>query len=73
MNYLQSVSKKSEPDANLLISPMSVAVVMLMINAGAKNRTSFQIKKALHLENVTDNAINDQMNQLLKTLKVYFR
>ena len=70
-NLFQAICKKSGPDDNFLLSPASVAVVMLMINAGARHNTSQQIKKALYLENVQDDAINAQMNKLLKTIKVF--
>ena len=54
------------------MSPVSVAIVMLMMNAGAKHNTSLQIKKALNLDNFTDDDINKQMSGLLTKIKVLF-
>ncbi len=56
-----------QPDDNLFISPLSISTALSMTANGAAGDTWSGIKKTLHLEDVSD----DEMNEAYKTLVPY--
>jgi len=67
---IQSLAKKLEPSENLLISPFSLASVLAMALAGAKENTAIQLKETLQLTNFTDEEIYTTIGNLVRSVKV---
>jgi len=62
--------KEAGISENLLISPFSVAVVLMMAYVGAKDITAFQIKNSLQLGKFLDEKIYEIVGNLVRSLKV---
>jgi len=70
--FLQTVATKLGPSENLLISPFSLAAVLSMTLAGAKNNTAIQLKNTLQLTHFSDEEIYTTVGNLVRSLnKVY--
>eukprot|EP00794_Sanderia_malayensis_P011129 gene11129-12300_t len=69
--YKQTVQMSSEAD-NLLLSPLSVYLSMVMLRAGAARESARQIEAALNFDKATVNssAINKAMQSFMGQLKV---
>jgi len=69
---LQSVATKLGPSENLLISSFSLATVISMALASAKEKTAIQLKNNLQLTNFTDEKIYATITNLVQIVKVYY-
>jgi len=67
---LQSVATKLGPSENLLISPFSLASVLAMALAGAKENTAIQLKHTLQLTHFTDEQIYATVGNLVQSVRV---
>jgi len=62
--------KDAGASENMLLSPFSVAVVLIMAYIGAKDITAYQIKNALQLAKFSDEKIYEIVGSLVRSLKV---
>ena len=64
------IGQNQTSSENILISPFSVAVALLMAHIGARGNTAKQIKSALPFTGLTDEEIYNDVGNLYKSAKV---
>ncbi|ESN95901.1 hypothetical protein HELRODRAFT_178816 [Helobdella robusta] len=58
----------SQPNANVFFSPLSLMLVLAMTLLGSKDKTACELKKVLHLDQLQDDAIHQNMKLFHKKL-----
>lgn len=66
----QSVRSKVGPSENVVISPFSVASVLVMTHVGAKGITANQLKDILDLSHFPDEKICEVFGDFIRDLRV---
>lgn len=66
-----SLLQNVEPDhkGNVFISPTSLLIAMLMVHNGADEDTKTEIEKALQIDELSDEEINDATKELLASIQ----
>ena len=70
LNLFREYSQKKGADNSAVVSPLSVAMLMGMLNEGASGNTCGEIQKALGLSDKTKDDINLLMSKLINGLGV---
>lgn len=64
-----AVAQAEDPDANLFVSPLSVAMTLGMAHNGAAGPTKDALQEALDLAGLTDQQINESYRDLIALLR----